>query len=72
MLYLGNVFGALSSAGVRLPVQLDLLLLELSELLLVHQHQVQVVLHAELVVHQLVRGRQVVGRQEQPTGKPQN
>jgi len=44
----------------------DLLLLEVAPVLLVDQHQVEVVLDAELVVHRLVRGRQVVRRQEQP------
>ena len=68
--HLGDVFGALSSASVGLPVQLDLLLLEVSPILLVHEHQVEVVLHAELVVDQLVGGRQVVGRQKQPASKP--
>lgn len=69
MSHLGDVFGALSSAGVRLPVQLDLLLLEVSPVLLIHEHQIEVVLHAELVVDQLVGGRQVVGRQEQPASE---
>lgn len=64
--HLGDVFGRLSCACVSLPVQLDLLLLKIAAVLLIHQHQVQVVLHAELVMHQLVCGRQVVGGQEQP------
>jgi hypothetical protein len=42
------------------------LLLEIAPVLLIHQHQVEVVFDAVLVVHQLVRGSQVVGRQEQP------
>mmetsp|Transcript_13364 Transcript_13364/g.56509 ORF Transcript_13364/g.56509 Transcript_13364/m.56509 type:complete len:371 (+) Transcript_13364:1152-2264(+) len=47
-------------------IERDLLLLEVPPVLLVHQHQVEVVLDAEPVAHVLVRGRQVVRRQEQP------
>ena len=55
-------------AGGRLDQaqQLDLLLLEIAAVLLVDQHQVEVVLDAELVVHKLIRRRQVVRGQEQP------
>ena len=53
-------------AGIGGSVQLDFLLFEVAPVLLVDQHQVQEVLHAELVVHCLVGGRKVVGGQEQP------
>mmetsp|Transcript_1081 Transcript_1081/g.2535 ORF Transcript_1081/g.2535 Transcript_1081/m.2535 type:complete len:252 (+) Transcript_1081:258-1013(+) len=48
--------------------QLDLLLLEVPPLLLVHQHQVQEVPHAELVVDVLVGWGELVRRKEQPDG----
>mmetsp|Transcript_9119 Transcript_9119/g.35591 ORF Transcript_9119/g.35591 Transcript_9119/m.35591 type:complete len:366 (+) Transcript_9119:1141-2238(+) len=59
-----HLFGALTSQLVA--IERDLLLLEIPPVLLVHQHQVEVVLDAEPVAHVLVRGRQVVRRQEQP------
>lgn len=58
--------GSIGLAGIRGPVELNLLLLEVSSVLLIHQHQVQEVLDAELVVHRLVGGGEVVGGQEQP------
>lgn len=49
-----------------LPVHRDLLLLEVPPVLLVHEHEVQEVLDAELVVDVAVGRRQVVRAQEQP------
>ena len=57
---------AISLAGIRRSVELDFLLLEVAAVLLIHQHQVEEVLDAELVVHQLVGGREVIWRQKQP------
>ena len=51
---------------VGLAPQHDLLLLEVASLLLVHEHQVQVVLARELLLDVAHRRRQVVGAQEQP------
>jgi hypothetical protein len=39
---------------------------DLPPILLVHQHQVQVVANTELVVHVLVAGGQIIRRQVQP------
>lgn len=49
-----------------LAVQCDLLLFEVAPVLLIHKHKVEEIAHTELVVHVLVRGRQVVRRQKQP------
>lgn len=48
------------------PVQLDLLLLEISPVFFIDKDQVQHVFHAEPVADILVGGCQVIGGQEQP------
>ena len=50
-------------------VELDLLLLEIPTILLIHKHQVEEIFDAELIVHCLVRGRQIIWRQKQPAVK---
>ena len=47
-------------------VQLDLLLLEIPAILLIHKHQVEEIFDAELIVHCLVRGCQIIWREKQP------
>ena len=59
-------WGSGARRGVAQSKQRNLLLFKVAAVLLVYQHQVEVILDAELVVHRLVCRRQVVRRQEQP------
>jgi len=49
----------------RLTPQLNFLLFEVSSVLFVNEHQIEIVLHTELVVHALERRSQIVRRQKQ-------
>ena len=68
MLYLSSSQIPSTPPPSFLAVYGDFLLLEVSPILLVHEHKVQVVAHAELVVDITVRGREVVGAQEDADG----
>ena len=51
---------------IRRSIQCDFLLFEVAPVFFINKHQVEIVLHAELVVHILVCGCQVIWRQEKP------
>eukprot|EP00968_Pinguiococcus_pyrenoidosus_P025909 scaffold7037_cov311-Pinguiococcus_pyrenoidosus.AAC.3 len=59
---LSFLFGGLCAVHVP-PPDVDLLLLEIPPVLFVHEHEVDVVLDAKLVVHASEGGREVQGRQ---------
>lgn len=51
---------------IRRSIQCDFLLFEIASVLFIHKHQIEIVLHTELVVYILVCGCQVIWRQEKP------